>query len=206
MDCEYSAKRERIFTWFFKEYRAQNINYRKYYVASEGVRKYGWFFANTSTTGGALLLIFIGAILTGDVGSWATLVSFGLSAIVAASSYVNSSSNFYKLSNEYYNAGQTHQNLFSEMDYLIKEKLPDESVEVAEIEEECRSLVQRKNELNEATPQLPDKWYYLLRHQRNVDWQPHNLQDIRNGIWDFTNEDSDFKVSRWKLPVFYFVL
>lgn len=129
--------------------------------------------------------------MTGEVGSWATLASFVLSALVAASSYVNSSANFYGQSNVYYNAGQIHHNLFSEMDHMVKVRFPDPSEDVSQIEEDCRELISRKNELNESTPQLPDKWYRKLRQERDVDWKPRNLTEIRDGIWDFTSEQDD---------------
>lgn len=191
MSRGYSEKRERLYNWFFRQYRAQNINYRKYYKASEGARKWGWVFGNFSTVGGGILLILIGGILTGEVGSWATLASFVLSALVAASSYVNSSANFYGQSNVYYNAGQIHHNLFSEMDHMVKVRFPDPSEDVSQIEGDCRELISRKNELNESTPQLPDEWYRKLRQERDVDWKPRSLTEIRDGIWDFTSEQDD---------------
>lgn len=189
MSTGYCERRKRLYYWFFVEYRAQNINYRKYYRASEGTRKWGWVFSNFSTVGGALLLILIGGILTGEIGSWATLVSFALSALVAASSYINSSANFYERSNVYYNAGQIHHNLFSEMDHLVKVRLPDQTADLDQIEKNCRELISRKNELNESTPQLPDKWYEKLRRERDVDWEPNSLEEIRDGVWDFTTGD-----------------
>lgn len=152
--------------------------------------------------GGGLLLVLIGAILTDEVGSWATLLSLLLSAIVAASSYINSSSNFYELSNVYYNSGQIHQDLFLEMDHVVKEKFPDNSVSDDQLEEECMDLIDRKSSLNEATPQLPDKWHNLLRHDRNVNWEPKELEEIRNGVWDFTSEEDDFEPGR--LPTIYY--
>lgn len=189
MGAEYCGKRRRLYNWFFVKYRAQNINYRKYYRASKGTRKWGWLFSNISTVGGALLLILIGGILTGEVGSWATRVSFALSALVAASSYINSSANFYERSNVYYNAGQIHHNLFSEMDHLVKVRLPDQSEDLDQIERDCKDLISRKDELNEATPQISDKWYEKLKYERDVDWKPPSLEEIHDGIYDFTDGD-----------------
>lgn len=181
----YSTERRRLYKRFFEAYNSQYINYKKYYRASDVLGRRGRYLDYATTMIGGLLLFLLAGVVAAVVPEWVNLFTLFLSAVIAALSFASVTGNWQATSNEYYNAGQIHQRLYLEFDYMVKIRFPDSNVPLSELEKECDELIQRKNTLNEATPQLDSKWFKKLNQEKDLNWDPKTLEDVRDGNWDF---------------------
>jgi hypothetical protein len=89
----------------------------------------------------------------------------------------------------YYRIGQRFDDLYTEMDYLIKVRLPDPDEDDDELAKRCRELVNRKDDLNGSAPQISENWYRKLQaEERDEDagddgdpltWNQPDLDELR---------------------------
>jgi len=176
---QYSNRRKRVYKNSFNEYRAQYINYQKYYLAANTL-SYAHSALNIyGTVAGAGLLVLITWILrASDPGVW-TPISLIISASISASSFISFSVDWEDRSEIYYREGQKHQNLFKEFNYLAKIRMPDPSENDPDLETRYKELVDDKNELNMRTSQLAQFWYKLLGFRNDLDWNRPPLHELR---------------------------
>jgi len=177
----YESRRQNLWDLIFDEYRAQWINYRKYYLASDELGKWGRRIKYLTTVASSLLLAVIGAAATYSLPGWFSGVTLLLSAITASLAITSTVAKWELKSNQYYNAGQQHQELYKDIDYFVKVRLPDNDEELSQLEKDAMSLVERKNNLNEATPQLHTKWFKKLKKERDTEWEQPSLEDLSQG-------------------------
>lgn len=185
MSTEYDHRRQRLWDLVFAEYRAQWINYRKYYLASDKLGKKGRLIRYSTTVVSSLLLALIGATATYSLPSWFSALTLILSAVTAGLAITGTVAKWQLKSNQYYNSGQQHQKLYKKFDYFVKVRLADLDENTDQLEEDARQLIDKKNDLNEATPQLHTKWFQKLKEKRDLQWEQPSLIDIRNGDYDF---------------------
>lgn len=185
MTNAYEPRRRNLWDLIFDEYRAQWINYRKYYLASDKLGKWGRWIQYATTLFSALLLAVIGAAATYRTPDWFSTLTLFLSAITASLAIAGSVAKWTLKSNQYYNAGQQHQALYKELNHFVKVRLPDEDESIEQLEYDALKLILRKNDLNEATPQLHTRWFQMLKKQRDTDWDQPSLEELRDGDYDF---------------------
>jgi len=181
----YNRRRRKLWDLFFDEYRSQYINYRKYYLASDVLGKRGNILDYLTTVFSAILLAIIGAIASLGTPEWYNILLLILAAITSGLSIINTFGQWQLKSNEYYNAGQQHQELFKEIEYFVEVELPDENEEITYLENRAQELINKKNNLNKATPQLHTKWFDKLKKRRDIDWNQPTLEELREGEYDF---------------------
>ncbi|MFB6235483.1 MAG: hypothetical protein ABEH81_14025 [Halopenitus sp.] len=181
MTDTYQDRRRNLWDLVFDEYRAQWINYRKYYLASDWLGKWGNRIHYLTTIASSLLLAVIGAAATYSLPDWFSMITLLLSAATASLAIVSMVGKWQLKSNQYYNAGQQHQELYKEFDYFVKVRLTDKDEETSELEKEAKSLIEKKNDLNEATPQLHTRWFEKLKSKRDTEWEQPSLEDLREG-------------------------
>lgn len=185
-DEEYEERRIRLYHRIFEEYNSLYITYNKYYTASDSLKRRGTVLTYAATISSGILLFLIGSIVTTDSTGGATNLALGISAIVAAISFINAVDSPQRLSNVYYNSGQILQELYLQFDYMVTIRLPDKSENLSELEEDCEQLISQKNTINEATPQLGNKWYKRVKEERTTSWEPKPLSEV-------TGEDGEFE-------------
>lgn len=174
-DGDYSVNRETLHTQFLTQYEKQNINYRKFYLASDYLHKRAKRIDIALVIVGGLLLFVLSSIVSGltrgqSESSPALLVSLVLSALVTALSIIDMSEDWGGLAKEYHNCGRAHQHLFSEFDYVIRTQFPDqENVDIDSLKSEYERLMAEKNRLNTASPQITNKWYHKLQNEIDID-------------------------------------
>lgn len=176
----------------FEEYDSLKTTYMKFYAASSQLKKRGRVLTYSSTIAGGILLFIIGTVILRNEPSWWSDVAFGLSIAVAALSFVNAVDNPQMMSNVCYNSGQTLQRVFLEFHYMVTVRLPDPDENLAELEEDCERLLERKHTVNETTPQLGDKWYYRAKERRSG-WEPKPLLQVTGEDGEFKKESKDKK-------------
>lgn len=176
-NTQYSNRRERIYEDCFNEYRAQYINYQKYYLAANILSKAHTALNVYGTVAGAGLLVLIAWIFRAqDPGIW-TPISLIISASISASSFVSFSVDWKDRSNTYYREGQKHQNLFKKFNYLVKIRMPDINETDSDLENRYKELVEKKNEVNMETSQLAQFWFKLLSFREDLDWTRPPLEE-----------------------------
>lgn len=182
----YELRRRKLWNRIFEEYRSQYVNYRKYYLASDVLGERGTYLNYFTTIVSSLLLAVVGAAATSvNTPSWFNMLALILAATTAALSIVVSFGKWQLKSNQLYNSGQQHQNLFKEIEYFVEIEMPDKNKDVEDLEEKAKCLIERKNQLNEATPQLHTKWFEKLKEQRDIDWDKPTLEEVRGGDYNF---------------------
>lgn len=186
----YTNERKRLYKRFAHHYRSQYINYEKYYLASDCIKTKGKVFDWATTLVAAILLILISGAVRGLEASIIDVVILLLSAAVAALSFATAIGGWKRLASEYYKAGQIHDDLYSEFDKMVKERLPDPNEDDKELKKDCEMLLKRKEELNKATPQLASKWYYrLMERDDGLEWEEKSLTDLKGGDSSFYDDD-----------------
>lgn len=175
----------------FEEYNSLYVTYNKFYIASEALKRRGVVLTYGSTVSSGFLLFVVGSIITTGSPAWAESFGFGLSVIVAGLSFLNAVDNPHEKSNVCYNSGQTLQELYLEFGQMITIRLPDSDECLDELESDCETLIDRKNTVNETTPQLGDKWYRRVKKQRNTNWEPKPLNEITGEDGEFEKEPDD---------------
>lgn len=176
---QYSDRRSRVYKDCFNEYRAQYINYQKYYLAANTLSNAHSALNIYGTVAGAGLLVLITWIFrASDPGVW-TPISLIISASISVSSFISFSVDWEDRSETYYREGQKHQNLFKEFNHLVKIRMPDPSESDSNLEARYKDLVDDKNELNMNTFQLAQVWYKLLRLRKDLDWDSPPLHELR---------------------------
>ncbi len=184
----FSDERRRLYHRVLHEYRAQYINYEKYYLASDCLSSKGKLFDLITTLFAAVLLILISGLTRGLEAAVVDIVVLFFSASTAALSFATTIGSWKPLATEYFKAGQIHNNLYSDFDEMVKERLPDPEESDEKLKEDCDILLQRKDELNRATPQLDSKWYFrLLERENGVEWDRKSLEELQQGDSEFYN-------------------
>ncbi|WP_435158075.1 hypothetical protein [Haladaptatus sp. DFWS20] len=181
---EFSKRRIRLYHWFFKEYNNTYINYEKYYKASDYYKKWAKRLNLAVTVVSASIVFIVLATIKGAFPNIFTPVALMLSLVTGVLSFVDAVGDFERKYIQYYNAGQCHDDLYSEFDKMVKIKLPDNSEKDEDLEARCDELIEKKNELNSLTPQLDSKWYDKLIEERGKDavhWKPTPLKEMRDG-------------------------
>lgn len=186
----FSERHRRLYAWFFKEYNNEYINYEKYYRASKYYQKRAkqvrWGVGLLSAT----VVILVLAIVKGIRPDLLTPIAIGASLGTGVISLVGSIGDFERKYITYYNSGQEHDDLYTEFDNMIKVKLPDPDADYESLENECKRLVDKKDELNGLTPQLEGRWYDKLIEERGKDavhWDRQPLEKMR--VAEFESKD-----------------
>lgn len=177
-DDIYSHRRRHLYDYFFEEFSNQYINYKKYYIASSGLGKWGRRVNYSTTIMSALLLALIGTITTSvqlELTGWLPLA---VSVLTAALAFVNAVGNFQLRSNQYYNAGQQHQHLFEKMEHFATVRLPDPNENIKQLEYDATLLLEEKNRLNESTPQISNRWYNKVKDKNQLNWEQVPLEEV----------------------------
>lgn len=176
---QYSNRRTRIYKDCFNEYKAQYINYQKYYLAANVLSNARSALNVYGTVAGAGLLVLIAWIFrASDPGVW-TPISLILSASISVSSFLSFSVDWEDRSNIYYREGQNHQNLYKKFNYLVKIRMPDPSENDRDLEDRYKELIENKNDLNMETSQLDQFWYKLLKFRKDLDWDRPPLHELQ---------------------------
>lgn len=176
---QYSDRRVRIYNDCFKEYRAQYINYKKYYLAANILSNAHSALSLYATVAGAGLLVLIAWIFnTPDQTAWNS-ISLIISASISASSFISFTVDWGEKSNTYYREGQEHQNLFKKFNHLIKVRMPDPTEDDSDLEARYRELVEEKNEINMRTSQVDQVWYKILDFTDDLDWECRPLDEMK---------------------------
>jgi len=176
---QYSDRRTRVYEDCFNEYRAQYINYQKYYFAANALSNAHSALNIYGTVAGAGLLVLIAWIFrAAEPGVW-TPISLIISASISVSSFISFSVDWEERSEIYYREGQKHQNLFKKFNYLVKIRIPDPSENDSDLEDRHEELIDEKNELNMDTSQLAQFWYKLLAFRKDLDWSRPPLHKLR---------------------------
>jgi hypothetical protein len=185
-DTPYGNKREKLWNRVFEEYRSQYVNYRKYYLASDVLGKRGQYLNYLTTVISSLLLAVVGAASTiTSTPNWFNGLALILAAFTAALSIMVSFGRWQLKSNQYYNSGQQHQNLFKEIEFFVEIEMPDDDKDIEYLEKKTKELIEKKNTLNEATPQLHTKWFNKLKKQRDINWDQPSLEEMKDGGYEF---------------------
>lgn len=194
MTSSFSDKHRRLYRWFFEEYNKQYINYEKYYEASEHYRQRAKQVRLGTGILSSLIVILVLAIVQGFHPDILTPTAVGTSLLTGVISLVGSIGDFERKYIIYFNSGQEHDDLYTDFENMIKVKLPDPSADFDELEEECKKLVEKKDELNGLTPQLEERWYKKMIEERGKDavhWDPHPLEEMQKAEFKPTSEESE---------------
>jgi hypothetical protein len=194
MSNSFSNRHRRLYQWFFEEYNKQYINYEKYYEASEHYRKRAKQVRLGTGILSSLIVILVLGIVQGFHPDILTQIAVGTSLLTGVISLVGSIGDYERKHIKYYNSGQEHDDLYTDFDNMIKVKLPNPSANIAELEEECKRLVDEKDELNGLTPQLEERWYNKMIKERGkeaVHWEPQPLEEMKKANFKPTSEESE---------------
>lgn len=161
----YSKKRYRTYEWFFTEYNHQWINYKKFYLASSAYKKRAKYLNYGIGVTGSAVVVIILAIVKGIQPELLTPFALGASLLVGLLSATDSVGDYERKYVRYYRIGQRFDDLYTEMDYLVKVRLPDPDEDDEELAKRCRELVDRKDDLNGSAPQISEKWYRKLQEE-----------------------------------------
>lgn len=194
MSNSFSDKHRRLYQWFFEEYNKQFINYEKYYEASEHYRKRAKQVRRWTGILSSLTVILVLGIVQGFNPDILTPTAVGTSLLTGVISLVGSIGDFERKYIIYYNSGQYHDDLYTEFENMIKVKLPDPSADIDRLEEECKRLVEEKDELNGLTPQLEERWYEKMIKERGEDavhWDSQPLEEMKKANFTPTSVDPE---------------
>lgn len=195
----FSDERNRLYFRILREYRAQYINKKKYYLAGDCFQSKGKFFDFLTTVVASVLLVVILSIVQNQNSGSLGLLPLALSTAVAALSYTNALGAWQSTSTEYYNSGQVHGSLFDEFEEIVKERFPDPDEDDKVLKKECEQLLKRKEELNQATSQLSSKWYHrLMEKEDGVKWDKKSLDELQQGDSDFYEDDEMSRYLKFK--------
>ncbi|MFC6953509.1 hypothetical protein [Halorubellus litoreus] len=176
---QYSNRRNRIYKDCFNEYRAQYINYQKYYLAANVLSNAHSALNIYGTVAGAGLLVLIAWIFrASDPGVW-TPISLIAAASISVASFISFSVDWEDRSNTYYREGQKHQELYKNFNYLLKIRMPDPNENDSDLETRYKELVKNKNDLNMETSQIAQFWYKLLGLREDLDWERPPLHKLQ---------------------------
>lgn len=185
----YSEARRRLYKRILSRHRAQYINYEKFYLASDCTKSKGKLFDYATAIFAGLLLYTI--LQSGGQLQENSSVLYLLSGATAILSVVAVVGDWQSKASEYYNTGQIQQDLYQELDHMVKERLPDPSEADSDLSEACDRLLQRQSEINRTAPHLSQKWYYRVMYRdRWAKWDyERTLEDIEPGVTKFHQKD-----------------
>lgn len=185
-DYENYDRRRQLYHAAFEDYDSIKMTYYKFYTASDAMKRRGRVLTYGSTLFAAILLLIIGNIVVRGGPEWGTDLAFAVSVIVGTLSFFNAVDRPKRKSNILYKSGQQLQRVYQEYHYFVTVRLPDPDEDLQELENEYQKLRERKNIVNEATPQLGGKWYRRVKESR-VDWEPKPLYEV-------TGKDGEFEI------------
>lgn len=148
---------------FAEQYRKQHINYKKFYFVSNKYKKRGDLLKNASLFIGLILLFVLGGLISGllDQGIIQQGIANNLVTLLFVFSSIATVVTVFEVKEEwgikatrYHKYGQVHQNLFTDIEYIIKTKFDNSHIDIEELKKDYKRIIKRKDQLNQVSPHI----------------------------------------------------
>lgn len=172
---------EELHTLFAEQYRKQHINYKKFYHVSNEYKKKGERLKNISLFIGLISLFVLGGLISdllnrdiveeGLEGFTTDLLTvvFIFSSLAIIVTVFEVKEKWVIKATRYHKYGQVHQNLFTDLEFIIKTKFQDPNTDIDDLKQDYKRIIRRKNQLNQVSPHIPNYLYKDLEIDIDID-------------------------------------